>query len=185
MTLLFFLIALLQGFPADGGSIDGAVMNAGGVLQQPLGNARLELSGPRTLMVTRTNSAGRFAFANLPPGRYRVQVTRDGFIRQLRGESLPAGLPPPPRVSDLPASNAEQPEIRRALAPEARQRHKRRREHLRGDVLSFLPLRHPPHDVTKYILQIPLVQRRRSRPLGTIHSIPCSCGGIERLRADP
>jgi len=57
-------------------------VNAGGVLQQPLGNARLELSGPRTSMVTRTNAAGRFAFANLPPGRYRVQVTRDGFIPQ-------------------------------------------------------------------------------------------------------
>jgi hypothetical protein len=82
LSLLLLLLALLQGSAANDGRIEGVVMNVGVVLQQPLGNARLELSGPGGSVVTRTNAAGRFVFSNLAPGRYRIDITRDGYIRQ-------------------------------------------------------------------------------------------------------
>jgi hypothetical protein len=81
MSLIFWILSLLQA-AAPTASISGFVMNVGGVLPQPLQNARLELSGPGGVRLARTDAEGHFAFARLSAGRYRVQVTRDGFIRQ-------------------------------------------------------------------------------------------------------
>ena len=79
-----FLLALvtLQLAPSVG-TIGGIVIKAGTTIQQPLLNARLELSGgPGPVRVLRTDATGRFVFYNLAPGEYRLAVTCDGFIRQ-------------------------------------------------------------------------------------------------------
>jgi hypothetical protein len=77
VTLLFLQTSVPQA------SISGDVMKHGTAIQQLLQNARLELTeGPGTPLITRTDVGGRFAFLNLAPGRYRLSVTRDGFVRQ-------------------------------------------------------------------------------------------------------
>src|SRR5215831_291445 len=79
--------------------IRGAVIEAGTAIRQPLQDARLELSGSRSTLVARTDGNGRFTFSNLAPGRYRLTVTCDGFIRQevpepitLEGGKQPADI---------------------------------------------------------------------------------------------
>ncbi|HYR89418.1 MAG TPA: carboxypeptidase-like regulatory domain-containing protein [Terriglobia bacterium] len=65
------------------GAITGIVIKAGTAIQQPLRNARLELTGGAgTVLVTRTDANGKFVFSNLAPGEYGLAVTCDGFIRQ-------------------------------------------------------------------------------------------------------
>jgi hypothetical protein len=65
------------------GTISGIVIKAGTLIQQPLQNARLELTGgPGGVLVTRTDGNGRFVFSNLADGRYELAITSDGFIRQ-------------------------------------------------------------------------------------------------------
>jgi protocatechuate 3,4-dioxygenase beta subunit len=79
---LVIALAALQLTPVAG-TIPGIVIKAGTAIQQPLRNARLELTGgPGTPLVTRTDANGRFVFSNLAPGEYRLAVTCDGFIRQ-------------------------------------------------------------------------------------------------------
>jgi len=79
-----FLLALVTlQFTPSVGTIGGIVIKAGTTVQQPLLNARLELSGgPGPVRVARTDATGRFVFYNLAPGEYRLAVTCDGFIRQ-------------------------------------------------------------------------------------------------------
>ena len=91
MNLLFYaLIIVLQSVNAPRGSIEGIVLNSGTVLQRVLPNARLELSeGPGTPIVARSDGGGRFVFPNLAPGRYRLFLTEDGYIRQEYGQRLP------------------------------------------------------------------------------------------------
>src|SRR5262245_42481803 len=71
------------------GSVSGLVIKAGTAIQQPLQDAHLELrggqGGPRA---ARTDAGGRFGFSDVPPGRYRLTVVRDGFIRQEHPKSL-------------------------------------------------------------------------------------------------
>src|SRR5262245_40414975 len=91
MSVLALAIALLaaQG-PTATGTVRGIVMNAGTQVQQPLPDARLELNGgPDSPRIARTDLNGRFAFSNLPPGTYRLAVTRDGFIRQDYPKTIP------------------------------------------------------------------------------------------------
>src|SRR5438094_2733537 len=64
------------------GTIAGLVIKAGTSFQQPLQDARLELTGGSRTLITRTDANGRFVFANLASGQYRLSVTGDGFIRQ-------------------------------------------------------------------------------------------------------
>ena len=84
MTAVALAVALLAAQASTGsGIIRGTVTNANSQFQQPLQDARLELTGgPDSPRITRTDSNGRFVFSNLPFGRYRLAVTRDGFIRQ-------------------------------------------------------------------------------------------------------
>jgi Carboxypeptidase regulatory-like domain len=81
-TGLLLLFVALQLTPVSG-TITGRVIKAGTVIQQPLPNARLRLTGGAAApLVTRTDVNGRFVFSDLPPGQYRLEVTCDGFIRQ-------------------------------------------------------------------------------------------------------
>ena len=82
-VLLLMLIAIaLQGQRNTGvigtGVIEGYVMRAKTEPASPLVDARLELNS----LTARTDSSGRFVFSGLPPGRYRLRVTKDGFVRQ-------------------------------------------------------------------------------------------------------
>ena len=82
MNVLLAAFLMLQSTPATG-SISGTVVRAGTSLQTPLDSARVELSGGAGLpIVVRTDARGRFAFANLRPGGYRLRVTKDGYLRQ-------------------------------------------------------------------------------------------------------
>jgi len=79
-----FVVALAALQLAPGaGTIAGIVIKAGTAIQQPLSNARLELSGGGgPVLITRTATNGGFVFSNLAQGEYRLAVTRDGFIRR-------------------------------------------------------------------------------------------------------
>jgi hypothetical protein len=74
------------------GTITVTVIKAGTAIEQPLRNARLELTGgPGPQRVARTDANGGFAFSNLAPGEYRLAVTCDGFIRQESPKSIVIG----------------------------------------------------------------------------------------------
>jgi hypothetical protein len=70
---------VLQGQTIGTGVIEGYVVRARTEPPAPLVDARLELNGS---LITRTDSSGRFVFSGLPPGRHRLRVTKDGFVRQ-------------------------------------------------------------------------------------------------------
>jgi hypothetical protein len=95
MRRLLLLLALLQAPAGPRGSIEGIVVTRGTALERLLPNARLELSGPGMPIVVRSDAGGKFVFSDLAPGRYRLLLTEDGFIRQEYGQrSLGgAGLP--------------------------------------------------------------------------------------------
>jgi hypothetical protein len=85
VILLLVALAFVQS-DVQQGAIAGVVMKSNSVLEQMLPNARLELSeGPGTPLIARTGAGGRFLFPNLPAGRYRLSVTKDGFIRKQYG----------------------------------------------------------------------------------------------------
>jgi hypothetical protein len=83
MTLLFILLGLLQ-TPVGRGTVQGLVLNAS---QEPINTARVELVGPNPEpFIARTNNDGQFVFSNIPTGRYRLSVKKEGFVRQEYGE---------------------------------------------------------------------------------------------------
>jgi hypothetical protein len=86
IRLVAILVALQLG-PAPE-VIQGFVIEAGTAIRQPLADARVEISGSRSTLVARTDGSGRFTFSNLTPGRYRLTVTCDGFIRQAFPETI-------------------------------------------------------------------------------------------------
>ena len=89
MNLIIALLLMLQ-TESPTGSVSGTVILAESASQAPLAMARVELSGGPVLpIIARTDGLGRFAFANLPPGNYRLRVTKDGFIRQEYSKRAP------------------------------------------------------------------------------------------------
>ena len=81
-ALALLLLSMLFQGPPRNGAIEGFVIRAGTDPPVPLVNARLELTGGSDGIFTRTDSSGRFVFSALPAGRFRLRVTKDGFIRQ-------------------------------------------------------------------------------------------------------
>ena len=79
-VLLLVMGLALQVQPGTG-VIEGYVIRAKVEPAFPLVNARLELNTDQGL-IARTDSSGRFVFSGLAPGRYRLRVTKDGFVRQ-------------------------------------------------------------------------------------------------------
>jgi hypothetical protein len=86
MILLQLLAALLlQAAPpqqSQFASIEGIVLKAG--TSEPISKATISLvplgADPQT---TSTGGDGRFVFADVPAGRYRIAVTRSGFLNRL------------------------------------------------------------------------------------------------------
>ena len=95
MIRLFVIAALLLAQQAlDGGGIEGTVTRR--VTGEPIFGVRVTLSavttaGPRgstpnqTEPIASTDSQGRFAFAQIPPGSYRLIFSRNGYVREQFG----------------------------------------------------------------------------------------------------
>lgn len=79
MFLAFLFFA--QAVPPTG-VIEGYVVREGTNPPVPLVNARLELAWTGESFVARTDFAGRFVFSNLPAARFRLSVTKDGYVRR-------------------------------------------------------------------------------------------------------
>jgi hypothetical protein len=86
------LTALLQA-PAQTASVEGTVVKIG--TGDPMPRVQVVLStieGPATgtLMAT-TDASGKFAVRNIPPGRYRIFASRDGYVRAEYGQRTATG----------------------------------------------------------------------------------------------
>src|SRR5438477_2161031 len=83
---LIALLALLY-MPARGqviyGAIVGTVTDAGGGFV-PNATVKVTSAGTNESRTTSTRSAGTYAFPNLPPGRYRLEVQQPGFKQVVR-----------------------------------------------------------------------------------------------------
>ena len=107
MRVALLLISLLFQTPSRSGAIEGIVVRAGTQLPSPLVNARLQLTGGPRELVVRTDATGRFLFPGLSPGRYRLYVTKDGFIRQeypyaaMGAPGLPISLNPAQEIRNV------------------------------------------------------------------------------------
>ena len=83
MISVLIALALLQATPSAG-SLRGVVLNSS---NEALDGARVEIiGGPQRALVARTNGQGQFVFANIPAGRYRISVKKDGYVRQEYGQ---------------------------------------------------------------------------------------------------
>jgi hypothetical protein len=74
---LGLLIAPPQGAASAAASLVGSVREAGSRASIP--NARVILAGSGVLKTVTADSQGRFAFADLPPGRYGLLAEMEGF----------------------------------------------------------------------------------------------------------
>src|SRR5262245_18224099 len=90
MQIGLFVIALLliSAHQPQTASIEGWVVKAG--TGEPVSRAQVVLSrtdGTATGSTKATTDAGgRFLLGNIPPGRYRIYATRDGYIRTEYGQ---------------------------------------------------------------------------------------------------
>ena len=95
-SFVTFLMLLLQAPPAQTASIQGRVVAADG--QSALSRVTVELRRAGTNdapIVSSTNEDGRFVFASLLPGQYRLTATRSGYVPAEYGQRKPGavGLP--------------------------------------------------------------------------------------------
>src|SRR5439155_6646809 len=86
--LLAGLLSVQQGRT---GSVEGIVLRAG--TSQSISKAVVELSGNNLseALVMATGGDGKFEFRNLAPGRYRLGVSRDGYLNSSYGQRGPNG----------------------------------------------------------------------------------------------
>jgi hypothetical protein len=81
-AVVLLLLTLAAQTPQRTGVIEGYVVRARTDPPAILVNARLVLELQDEERVARTDSNGRFLFTELPAGRYRLRVTKDGYLRQ-------------------------------------------------------------------------------------------------------
>jgi hypothetical protein len=88
MINLLLALILFQA-PNGSGTIKGTVLNPA---NEGLFGARVEVAGgAQGPMVSRTDGQGRFVFSSVPPGRYRVSVQKEEYVRQEYGQKVPGG----------------------------------------------------------------------------------------------
>lgn len=97
---------LVQVKPADRAAISGLVVKMGS--GEPVAKARVTLSayeGRGASYQATTIAGGQFVFQNLEPGKYRLSVTRGGYVRMEYGARSPnrPGLP----INVLPGQNVK------------------------------------------------------------------------------
>ena len=73
-----FLLAFMLLQSSGAGTLRGTVVSGEA---EAVYDARVELSGPRGTLIARTDREGRFAFAELVIGTYRVAVKKESFVR--------------------------------------------------------------------------------------------------------
>ncbi|HEX4999962.1 MAG TPA: carboxypeptidase-like regulatory domain-containing protein [Terriglobia bacterium] len=71
-----------------GVSVSGIVIEMG--TSQPLPRATVELQGNGVRLPALTDGAGQFVFASVPPGRYSLTASLNGFLHAEYGRRLPA-----------------------------------------------------------------------------------------------
>ncbi|MGD0577513.1 MAG: carboxypeptidase-like regulatory domain-containing protein, partial [Bryobacteraceae bacterium] len=91
-AVLLVLLAGVRAQSAGSGSIAGKVVDA--TTGAPLHRARVvvHLEGPRNVWgMTPSDGDGRFVLRALPPGKYRIDVSRRGYGRMAYGARRPSG----------------------------------------------------------------------------------------------
>jgi hypothetical protein len=91
MLCILAMAAVLQA-PAQTASLEGTVVKIG--TGDPLPRVQVVLStveGPSGTLTATTDSGGRFAVRNIPPGRYRIFASREGYVRGEYGQRAAAG----------------------------------------------------------------------------------------------
>jgi hypothetical protein len=81
--------------PEEPASIGGVVLSD--ATGQPLRRAQVELRPAEAAnggLIQTTDDSGEFAFPKVTPGRYRITVLRDGYIRQMAGRIGAYKMPP-------------------------------------------------------------------------------------------
>jgi len=77
----------------DAASVTGTVMRIG--TNEPLPRARVILnsvSGDGNPLTVPSDDSGRFVISNVPPGRYQLMATREGFVRTAYGQRVAGGV---------------------------------------------------------------------------------------------
>jgi hypothetical protein len=96
MLWVLALAAVLQ-TPAQTASLEGTVTKIG--TGDPMPRVQVVLStveGPTTgTLAATTDASGKFAVRNIPPGRYRLFASRDGFVRAEYGQRTATGTGKP------------------------------------------------------------------------------------------
>ena len=90
MSILGILIsALLQHFSPS--SVEGVVVRAG--TSQTIARAEVQLhaTSRSEALVFSTGADGKFEFRNIPPGAYRLSVSRNGYLGSVYGQRGRAG----------------------------------------------------------------------------------------------
>jgi hypothetical protein len=81
--------------PPPSGVISGRVVIRGESPAAPIRRARVTLDGGAGQRVTDTDTGGRYRFAGLPPGAYRVSAAKSGFVTLFAGTGRAFVTPPP------------------------------------------------------------------------------------------
>jgi protocatechuate 3,4-dioxygenase beta subunit len=98
MAAGFLVLALV--FAQALASVDGTVVRDG--KGTPIAQAQVTLSmpGQRSSLTTTTDDAGKFTFKQVPPGEYRLAVTREGYVSLGIGQRQPGPPARPISLSD-------------------------------------------------------------------------------------
>jgi hypothetical protein len=91
MLWILAIAAVLQA-PAQIASVEGTVVKIGSGEPLPRVQVVLSTAEPDTgTLVATTDASGRFAVRNIPPGRYRLFASRDGYVRAEYGQRTATG----------------------------------------------------------------------------------------------
>ncbi len=124
---LLVLLLLLLARPAagQGGGVSGTIIDAATAL--PLADASVALEGRGGARTARTDAAGRYGFAGVAPGAYRLRVQRIGYRSTTVDVELRGGADPTVSVG-LTVQPVALPPVLAAAAPAAAESYARTAE---------------------------------------------------------